>query len=133
MRVGGRAVVPRDRTNEPTVAAHAVGPHSGIVGLSRRIIRWWPFILAVTVLLWLILVPLVQLITMSFQEGEPGLYEGWTVGHYVTALTTPMTYLALGNTLLIASIGTLLSMGIAIFFAWLIERTDMPWRRLTWA
>jgi iron(III) transport system permease protein len=45
----------------------------------------------------------------------------------------PLFYQALGTTIVISAIGTLLTLAIAILFAWLIERTDMPLRNLAWA
>jgi iron(III) transport system permease protein len=45
----------------------------------------------------------------------------------------PLFYQALGTTIVISAIGTLLTLAIAVLFAWLIERTDMPLRNLAWA
>lgn len=89
-------------------------------------------VVLVALALWLILIPLGQLILSSFQSGtvtEPG---DWTVANYVTAYRAKITYTALLNTFLYASVGTLISLVIAVFFAWLIERTDLPWRDVAW-
>ncbi len=83
-------------------------------------------------LLFLILVPVTRLIINSFQLGHPALPKGWTLQNYVAAYSMPLFYQALGTTLLLAAIGTFLTLVIAVLFAWLIERTDMPFRNLAW-
>ncbi len=89
-------------------------------------------IILVLVALWLILVPLVQLIISSFQSGTVTQPGNWTIANYVTAYRARITYVALFNTLVYASTGTFFSLAIALFFAWLIERTDLPWRNAAW-
>jgi iron(III) transport system permease protein len=63
--------------------------------------------------------------TLPFEAGVP-----WTLGNYVNVLTNPSTYSVLLNTFLFAFGALLVSFGLAITFAWLIERTDMPLRNL---
>ena len=84
------------------------------------------------VLVLLIVIPLLRLLLSSFQLGHPALPEGWTLENYATAYSMPLFYQALGTTLVISLIGTALTLTIAILFAWLIERTDMPLRNLAW-
>jgi iron(III) transport system permease protein len=83
-------------------------------------------------LLLLILVPLVRLLLSSFQLGHPAIPEGWTLQNYVSAYSLPIFYEALGTTVLISAIGTFITLAIALLFAWIIERTDMPLRNLAW-
>ncbi|MCZ6742358.1 MAG: hypothetical protein O7D27_09405 [Alphaproteobacteria bacterium] len=84
------------------------------------------------VLVFLILVPVVRLIINSFIEGHPSVPEGWTLNNYVSAYSMPIFYEALATTLWISSIGTFVTLAIAVLFAWLIERTDMPFRNMAW-
>lgn len=91
-----------------------------------------PFLLT-GFLVFLVMIPLVRLAINSFQLGHPAMPEGWTLQNYTAALSMPLFYQALGTTAVISAIGTLLTLGIAIMFAWLIERTDMPLRNLAWA
>jgi len=84
-------------------------------------------------LLFLIIIPLARLLLSSFQLGHPAIPEGWTLQNYLTAYQMPLFYQALGTTIVISAIGTLLTVGISVGFAWLIERTDMPLRNLAWA
>jgi len=44
----------------------------------------------------------------------------------------PRFYEALGTTVLLSAVGTFINLSIAVLFAWLIERTDMPLRNLAW-
>ena len=89
-------------------------------------------ILITAFLLLLILVPLVRLILSSFQLGHPAMPEGWTLQNYVAAYSLPTFYRALGTTVVLSAVGTGVTLAIAILFAWLIERTDMPLRNLAW-
>jgi iron(III) transport system permease protein len=90
-----------------------------------------PFLLT-GFLVFLVLIPLARLAMSSFQSGHPAMPEGWTLQNYTAALSMPLFYQALGTTAIISAIGTLLTLGIAVLFAWLIERTDMPLRNLAW-
>jgi len=83
-------------------------------------------------LLLLILVPLVRLIVNSFQLGHPAMPEGWTLQNYLAAYSLPTFYRALGTTVVLSVVGTIITLAIAILFAWLIERTDMPLRNVAW-
>ena len=89
-------------------------------------------ILVTAFLLLLILVPLVRLVISSFQLGHPAMPEGWTLQNYVAAYSLPTFYQALGTTVLLSALGTVITLTIAILFAWLIERTDMPMRNFAW-
>src|SRR6185503_4452181 len=84
-------------------------------------------------LLFLIIIPLARLLLSSFQLGHPAIPEGWTLENYHTAYSMPLFYKALGTTIVISAIGTLFTLGIAVMFAFLIERTDMPLRNLAWS
>ena len=90
-----------------------------------------PFLLT-GFLVCLVLIPLVRLAMSSFQSGHPAMPEAWTLENYKAALSMPLFYQALGTTAVISAIGTVLTLGIAVLFAWLIERTDMPLRNLAW-
>jgi iron(III) transport system permease protein len=90
-----------------------------------------PFLLT-GFLLFLVLIPLLRLAISSFQLGHPAMPDGWTLDNYKAALSMPLFYQALGSSAVISAVGTLLTLGIAVLFAWLIERTDMPLRNLAW-
>ena len=87
----------------------------------------------VLVLLWLILVPLGQLILNSFRTGHPAVPSPFTLKNYIVGFSNPLTYQMVWNTLFFAGAGTILTVSIAVLFAWLTERTDMPGRNLAWS
>jgi len=107
-------------------------PNSGLLFLARHKGNVIPYALT-GFLLFLIIIPLARLFLSSFQAGHPAMPEGWTLQNYLTAYSMPLFYQALGTTIVISAIGTFLTLGIAVMFAWLIERTDMPLRNLAWA
>jgi iron(III) transport system permease protein len=91
------------------------------------------FLLVVLVLLWLILIPLGQMIVSSFRTGHPVAPGPFTVKNYIAAYLNPITYRMIFNTAIFAGTGTAITISIAVLFAWLIERTDMPLRNLCWS
>jgi len=91
------------------------------------------FGVVVLVLLWLILVPLGQLVLNSFRIGHPAVPSPFTLKNYVIGFSSPLTYQMIWNTLFFACSGTILTVSIAMLFAWLTERTDMPGRNLAWS
>lgn len=94
---------------------------------------WLFFLLVVVALLWLILIPLVQMVVSSFRTGHPVAPGPFTIKNYLAAYLNPLTYRMIFNTVLFASAGTAITVFIAVLFAWLIERTDMPLRNLCWS
>lgn len=91
------------------------------------------FIVVVAILLWLILIPLGQMILSSFRLGHPAAPGPFTLKNYLAAYTNPLTYRMIANTFVFATGGTAITVFIAVLFAWLIERTDMPLRNLCWS
>ena len=87
---------------------------------------------AVLLILWLVLVPLATLIIFSFRLGNPWDPGGFTLDHYASAYSTPQTYSMFFNTALLAVFSTAISVGLATVFAFLTERTDMPFRNVAW-
>jgi iron(III) transport system permease protein len=89
-------------------------------------------LIGVGVTLALIFVPLATMILFSFRSGSlinPGPFG---LINYLRAYGDPTTYAMLGNTALVSVLATALSCALAIGFAFLIERTDMPLRHVAW-
>jgi iron(III) transport system permease protein len=85
---------------------------------------------AVFVTLWLLLVPMVLLLLNSVRTGPPSFLGGpWTLRNYSVIFSSPFFYTALANTVVVSTAGGL---ALAIVFAWLVERTDMPFRGMAW-
>jgi iron(III) transport system permease protein len=79
---------------------------------------------------FLVLYPLAMLLWGSIagvppgEEPQPSL-RGWT-----EIYGTADTYTAFANTLVLSLIRALLSVSLAIFFAWVLTRTDVPYRQV---
>lgn len=80
----------------------------------------------------IVVVPLATLILFSFREGTPWTPGPLTLQHYTDAYSSLQTYIMFGNTALLAVFSTALSVAIAVFFAFITERTDMPFRNVAW-
>ena len=80
----------------------------------------------------LVLVPLGMLVWSSLRTGRPGFPGGaFSFIHYETAYADLSTYLTLIRSFFFAGAVTVISLGIGSLFAWIIERTNMPYRE--WA
>ena len=101
-----------------------------------RKLRWarehLVIVLAILLTVWLVLVPLATLIIFSFRLGNPWDPGGFTLEHYASAYSDPQTYSMFFNTALLAGFSTALSVALATLFAFLTERTDMPFRNVAW-
>lgn len=68
---------------------------------------------------------------LSFAEGTPGDYHlGYTIAHYKEVFLSPFTYRVIGNTALFSAIALAVALAFGLPLAWLVERTDLPGKRL---
>ena len=82
----------------------------------------------------LVLVPLATMIQFSLRSGNPWMPDGvFTFENYVNAYGYPQTYTILWSTIWLGLASTLVSLSIAALFAFLTERTDLPYRHVAWA
>ena len=82
--------------------------------------------------LWLLLTHVVARLEQH-QDWPPLFSRGpWTLRNYYVLFSNPFFHTALANTVIISVISTLGGLVFAVMFAWLIERTDMPFRTLAW-
>ncbi len=91
-------------------------------------------IVVIGILIYLVLGPVLMLLSTTFQRTEGTLpfspRSEWTLDNYIQVLTDPGTYTVLWNTFLFAAGSLALSFALSITFAWLIERTDLPLRNV---
>src|SRR5215210_1567467 len=66
----------------------------------------------------------------SIRTGVPGYPGDFTLQGYAAAYSDPVTYQTWANSFLLSGQVTALSTVIAVFFAWVVARTDTPGRRL---
>lgn len=104
--------------------------------VAARLLRWgkdrWLAIVVVIALLFLVGVPLYFSIDMSFRDGTPANPGNLTLDNYERVYGNDQTASALINTAVYAIGVSAISLTLAVFFAWLIERTDMPGRNFAW-
>ena len=75
-----------------------------------------------------VLLPVSLTMMNSFIQGEIGQSRSWSLQPWQEALNDPAIFNGLKNTLKVILFNELISMPIAIFFAWLLGRTDLPGR-----
>jgi iron(III) transport system permease protein len=85
-----------------------------------------PALLLIGFLILLLAYPVGLLFVKSFVASRPGLPTVWTIHGWVAAFTDAKLPLALGNTFFLALVRILITTGLAIFFAWVVTRTDTP-------
>jgi iron(III) transport system permease protein len=82
----------------------------------------------------LVLAPVAMVITTALNVGPTAHAPAFaTVAYFVQAWTSPTTWSVLGNTAIFALGSTLLAMVIGVFFAFMVERTDMPMKSFAYA
>jgi iron(III) transport system permease protein len=92
------------------------------------------FVLLVAVLGYLTLVPLLSLLWNSFHPGwEFGDVTSFTVASYSKVFGHERFFEMVWNTLIYGVGATFLAVGLGTVFAWLVERTNMPYRNVTYA
>jgi len=89
-------------------------------------------IIVIGLVIFLVFVPISRLLISSFQLGHPAFPDGWTLSNYESAFAAENFYVTLARTFWIAAVGTAISLTLAVMLAWLVERTDMPFRNLAW-
>lgn len=86
--------------------------------------------LVTVVVAFLILFPLAMLLYGSLWTSRPGFPGAFTFENYVAAYTDFETYQIFFNTALLIGAKTIFAGMIALVLAWIIARTDTPYRRL---
>src|SRR5512144_2139421 len=87
---------------------------------------WIPLSLLVGLLIVLLAYPVGLLFVKSFVASRPGQPTVWTIHGWTAAFTDARLPIALGNTFSLAFVRVAISSALAIFFAWVVTRTDTP-------
>ena len=74
---------------------------------------------------FLVLIPLLATIWLSFVSGSPG-DRHYTLENYATVLSDPFGYRVLVNTVILAVGSTLIAIAIGAPLTWAVARTDLP-------
>ena len=86
-------------------------------------------VLLVLALSWLTILPVIRMIIGSFASVEAASAGEFTLANYVRVYSDPITYELYFNSLVFALGSCLLSFTLDTTLAWIIERTDTPFRR----
>jgi iron(III) transport system permease protein len=76
----------------------------------------------------LIAYPLVLIFVKSFAVNRPGQPAAWGLAGWISAFQDRNLPQALANTLNLAAVRIAITTILAIFFAWVVTRTDTPWK-----
>jgi iron(III) transport system permease protein len=119
-----------------TIASRVPNPADAVIRNVLRLINWIRSNLLVAgitlVLIWVVGVPIISVINLSFRSGSLAIPGGLTLQNYKDAFSNPQFGPAVKNTLIYAVTVTVISVTLATLFAWLVERTDMPGRNIAW-
>ncbi len=101
---------------------------SGVPAAAQLRSDWLPW-LVIALVAFFVLVPVGMLVLGSFSSARlPTDFslEQLTSANYVSVYTDPLTYRVITNTVLYVAGSLTLGIGLAVFLAWLVARTDMP-------
>jgi iron(III) transport system permease protein len=87
---------------------------------------WIPLALLVGLLILILAYPLALLFVKSFVISRPGQPTVWALDGWVAAFTDANLAIAIGNTFYLAFVRIVITSALAIFFAWVVTRTDTP-------
>ena len=85
-----------------------------------------PALLLIAALLLILAYPIALLFLKSFVSSRPGQPVVWTLVGWREAFTDAALPAALGNTFFLAAVRVAVTSALAIFFAWVVTRADMP-------
>jgi iron(III) transport system permease protein len=89
----------------------------------------WVWLLAIAVLLFLVVNPLLRLLLVSFQQPDTGAF---TLANYVAAYSRSRYLDALVKSLILGASSASLCLLFGVPLAWALSRTDMPGKGLIW-
>src|SRR6185437_3797687 len=115
------------------------------VRLERVPLRAWPwskprlsvrgvvYVLLALLIANLVLAPLVMVVLSAVNLGPTARQIGLSADYFVQAWSSPSTWTVMSNTAIFALGSTCLSLVIGVFFAFMVERTDMPLKNFAYA
>ncbi len=102
-------------------------------GSSRLISGLWSALL-LAILTFLVIYPTAMLLVGALTNLNPVVdgyhFEAVSISGFIDVLANENVHYALGNTLVACAGGTLVAVVIGLFFAWIVVRTDTPWKGL---
>jgi iron(III) transport system permease protein len=100
-------------------------------------VRWTPQTIVYVALLLLVanlvIAPLAMVVLTALNLGPTARDPSLTLDYFWQAWTSPSTWAVMGNTAIFALGSTCLALVIGVFFAFMVERTDMPMKSFAYA
>ena len=103
---------------------------SRLVGSFRRDPQLAVVLFVGVVIAYLSLSPTLMLFYGSFRSKPLGVPGEFTLGHYISAYSDPVTYQLLFNSFVFAGASAVIATGLATILAWIAIRTNAPLRKL---
>src|SRR5438067_3104223 len=91
------------------------------------------FILLLVLIANMVLAPLAMVVVTAFNLGPTARSASFSLDYFIQAWTSATTWTVMVNTAIFAVGSTTLAMAIGVFFAFMVERTDMPLRNFAYA
>ncbi|MFC1930502.1 ABC transporter permease [Chloroflexota bacterium] len=88
--------------------------------------RYIGMLTLIAILGFITIYPLGMIFYGSFRSGPPGVPGVYTIQGYIDAYSDPTIIKALGTTLILGIARTAITLLIAVFFCWILIRTDTP-------
>jgi iron(III) transport system permease protein len=110
-------------TTQATAATGAL-PAPRFPDVLGHLRHWWPAWLLSAVLGFLVIYPLGMLFVASIRDPAGAL----SVEAYARVFSAPSTYELIWTTIWLAAVRVMLASVIGVFLAWVVTRTDTPWR-----
>jgi iron(III) transport system permease protein len=86
------------------------------------------------ILLFLVLYPIATLLLGALTNADPVVegirLDGLSLNNFIQVLGNPNVHLALANSMVACTGGTAIAVAIGLAFAWIVVRTDTPWKGL---
>jgi iron(III) transport system permease protein len=88
--------------------------------------RWIPALIILGLFIFVLAYPIALLFVKSFVASRPGQPTVWTINGWIAVFGDARLAAILGNTFVLAAARVTITSGLAIFFAWVVTRTDTP-------
>src|SRR5258706_1967874 len=89
---------------------------------------WMPSFAILVVLLFIAGYPIVLIFLKSFALSRPGQPDEWGLAGWIAAFNSDSLASSLANTFSLAAVRVVISTGLAILFAWIVTRTNTPFK-----
>jgi iron(III) transport system permease protein len=94
----------------------------------KEVGTWAPSVVLLVLLLFMAGYPVLLLFLKSFALSRPGQPDAWGLQGWISAFSSASLLPAVNNTFSLAALRVTISTALAVFFAWIVTRTNTPLR-----